>query len=89
MGLQKYRFDGQDEPDANGAVRLYSVWMGGQPTAGVRNCPCGEYGRRTVYTTGEPDTYFSIPAAISVKGKRISGWLGYEDGLFEFHPHTA
>jgi hypothetical protein len=86
MGLQKYRFDGKDAPDANGAVRLYSTWMGGRTTAGVRNCPCGDYGRRTVYTTGEPDTWFSIPAAIMVRRKRINGWISCEDGQFEFHP---
>lgn len=89
MGLQKYRFDVADAPDANGAIVLHSVWMGGKPIAGVCNCPSGEYGRRMAYVTGEPDTWFSIPAAIQVKGKRINGFLTMENGLIEFIPHIS
>jgi hypothetical protein len=88
MGLQKYRFD-ITEPAANGVIVLRSDWMGGQPISGLRNCPCGDYGRRTVYVTGEPDTQFSIPAAISVKGKRVRGWIGCTDEQWEFHPEKA
>jgi hypothetical protein len=87
MGLQKYRFDKVGQPDANGAIPLHTVWMGGEPIAGVRNCPSGVYGKRTVYVTAEADTWFSIPAAIRVKQQRIKGWLGCADGLWQFHPY--
>jgi hypothetical protein len=89
MGIQKYRFDITEPADENGVIVLKSNWMGGHPIAGLRNCPCGDHGRRMVYVTGEPDTYFSIPAAIMVKGKRINGWIGCEDGKWEFHPEKA
>jgi hypothetical protein len=89
MGVQKYRFDKIGEPAANGAVPLYTEWMGGPSLAGIRNCPCGDYGARTAYVTGEADTWFSVPAAIQVKRKRITGWIGCEDGNWQFHPNQA
>jgi len=79
MGLQKYRFDQVDGPEPNGSIALRTVWMGGPSLAGVRNCPSDDYeGVRTVYITGEPDTYYSTPAAVSIKGKTVRGWVGYD-----------
>jgi hypothetical protein len=41
--------------------------------------------RRTVYVTGEPDTYFSIPAVCSVAGCRVRGYLtGDDNGNYVF-----
>lgn len=33
-----------------------------------------------------PDTFFSIPARGTLNGKTITGWVGCEDGVWEFHP---
>ena len=75
MGIQKYRFDTTGTQETNGSIPLYTQWMGGPSLAGIRNCPCDDGARRTVYITGEPDTWFSLPAAVSVKGKRRKGFV--------------
>lgn len=36
---------------------------------------CSDGKRRTARITGEADTYFSIPAAVTVKGKTVSGFV--------------
>ena len=43
--------------------------------AKVENCLCPDGRRRTVWATGEPDTFFSIPAIVKVRGKNVSGYL--------------
>ncbi len=74
MGLQKYRADEQRPADANGAIECYTNWMGGPTLALVRNCPT-PFGPRTVYVRGEPDTWFSVPAACKYRGRTITGYL--------------
>jgi hypothetical protein len=42
--------------------------------------------RRTVYITGDPDTYFSIPAVCKIMGCRVKGYVtGDDDGNLVFH----
>lgn len=36
---------------------------------------CVDGKRRTVRITAQPDTYFSIPGSVSVKGKTVSGFV--------------
>jgi hypothetical protein len=65
--------------------------MGGCPVAKVENCRLdnlvGDM-RATVYATGEPDTYFSIPAMCWLRGKRVRGYItGDTDGNHVFR-HT-
>jgi len=78
MSLQKYRADKADPTCANGAVMWTSNWIGGPSYALVRNCPIeGSSAKpRTVYVTGEPDTFFSLPAACIIDKKTVRGWLG-------------
>ncbi len=85
MGLQRYRADEPHDPYSDGAVPWYTRWIGGPSLALIRNCKT-PMGRRTVYITGEPDTFFSQPAAIKFKGRDVRGWIGFEDGVPEFHP---
>jgi hypothetical protein len=41
---------------------------------------CVDGKRRTVRITAHPDTYFSIPGSVSVKGKTVSGFVtGFEN----------
>ena len=73
MAIQLYRFDRAGAAYENGAIPMFADWKYGSTLSGVKNCPCGAYGRRTVYMRSEPDTYFSQPAVIRVKGKIIRG----------------
>jgi hypothetical protein len=86
MSIQKYRADFAHPASANGAIEWFSRWMGGPTLAKVSNCPTPD-GPRTVYITGEPDTYFSVPAACYVGRRYVRGYVtGTEDGP-EFCPH--
>jgi len=64
------------------------------PYAKVTNCPIhGTDIRRTVYATGYADTYFSIPARTTVKGKTVKGYLTTTDETgergIEFRPYNG
>ena len=75
MAIQKYRAD-YSAPQPDGAVRWYARWMGGPSLAKIQNCRIdGTDLRRTVYVTGEPDTWFSQPAATRVKGRYVAGYV--------------
>jgi hypothetical protein len=87
MGLQKYRADKSGTPCKNGAIPYYTHWIGGPSLALIRNCPT-PHGPRTVYVSGEPDTFFSQPAACRVRGKDVRGFLTCEDGEWKFNIYT-
>jgi len=89
MGLQKYRAD-ISEPQSDGSIQWSTRWIGGPSLSKIENCRIeGSELRRTVYTTGEPDTYFSQPAACQVKGKTVRGYVTGEDGVLVFCPMDA
>jgi hypothetical protein len=59
----------------------------------VEDCLCPDGVRRTARITGEPDTFFSIPASVKVRGVRVSGFVAgreTEEGErdYEFLPYT-
>lgn len=83
MGLQKFRADKPEKPRPNGSVAWYTRWVGGPSLALVRNCDT-PFGPRTVYATGEPDTWFSVPAACSFKGRTVRGYLTSNENGWEF-----
>jgi hypothetical protein len=91
MGLQKYRADIAGEPCANGAVPHYTRWIGGPTLALVRNCPTENRAiePRTVYVRGEPDTWFSVPAACRYKRRTVRGYLTMSDGSYVFRAHDG
>jgi hypothetical protein len=71
---QKYRSDTQTtNPD--GSTSHFANWLGGPTLSKVTNCMCEDGTPRTVIVTGEPDSFFSIPAATSRKGLTIKGFL--------------
>lgn len=41
----------------------------------VSRALCEDGRRRYARITGEPDTFFSIPASVQVKGKTVSGFI--------------
>jgi len=91
MSIAKYRSDVKDAPCANGSIMWRTKWMGGRTPAKVENCPIdGDMTPRMVYVQGDADSFFSIPAACSYKGKRVNGWLEFnsdDDGGWLFHPN--
>jgi hypothetical protein len=91
MGLQKDRNDRAGETQPDGAIPCYCDWMGGPTLSLVKNCRVENdetITPRTVYVRGEPDTFFSIPAACRVRGKTVTGYLTTNDGQFVFRKHT-
>lgn len=84
--MQKYRAD-VSETQSDGAVVWFAEWMAGRTMARINNCRLNLAGdmRATVYITGEPDTYFSIPAVCRIFGCRVKGYVTSEDGLLIFH----
>jgi hypothetical protein len=92
MGLQKYRADKAGPKQANGGTPFYTHWMGGPTLALIRDCKIEniELSPRTVYVTGEPDTWFSVPAACRSKGKTITGYITFDDSReYVFRAHTG
>ena len=84
MPTQKYRAD-TSTPQPDGAVLWFAQWMGGPSLAKIQNCRIdGTEKRLTVYVTGEPDTYFSQPAATRVKGRHIAGYVTGDDNGLHF-----
>lgn len=82
MGLQKYRADKAGAKQLNGATPFYCQWMGGPTLALIKDCPCENdpaLTPRTVYISGEPDSFTSIPAACRSKGKTIRGYVTCDD----------
>ena len=85
--MQKYRAD-FTSPQCDGAVLGWTDWIGGPSLAKIGNCRleslAGEM-RRTVYITGEPDTFFSQPAVCKIQGCRVRGFVTGDDGNLIFH----
>lgn len=88
--MQKYRADiSETQPD--GATVWCAKWMHGSTLAKIDNCRLenlqGEM-RRTVYVTGDPDTWFSIPAVCKLNGCCVRGYVTTaDDGCLVFR-HT-
>lgn len=89
MGLQKYRADIMSQTQSDGSVPWFTKWMGGPSLSLIRNCPT-PFGPRTVYVRGEPDSWFSIPAACVHKRKTITGYItnGNMNGEYVFRAHV-
>jgi len=83
--MQVFRAD-QSERQRDEAKVWYAMpW---HVMAKVENCRLENLAgdmRRTVYATGHPDTFFSIPAVCKVAGCRVRGYLtGDGDGNIVF-----
>ena len=89
--MQKYRADTSElQPD--GSIQWFAQWMGGPTLAKIEHCRLNLAGdmRRTVYITGEADTFFSIPAVCSLYGCRVKGYVTTDDdGLHFRHVYYA
>jgi hypothetical protein len=66
----------------------YTDWIGGPTLANVKGAILtGTNMRRAARITGEPLTYFSYPAVVTLNGVKVRGWLGCDDGIYVFHPY--
>jgi hypothetical protein len=63
--------------------------MGGDTLSKIVNCRLNLAGdmRRTVYITGEPDTFFSLPAICKIAGCRVKGFVTRDDEGFLYFQH--
>lgn len=85
MGLQKYRAD-TATAQADNSIHWHANWIGGPSLAKIQNCRIdGSDLRRMVYVTGDPDSYFSQPAACKVSGQVVRGYLTGDDSGMIFH----
>ena len=79
--MQKYRAD-VSKPQPDGAVIWSAQWQFGPSLAKIANCRLAHMAgnmRRTVYITGEADTWFSIPAVCKIAGCRVRGYVTGDD----------
>lgn len=56
-----------------------------QQLVAVRKALCSDGKRRYVRITSEPDTFFSVPGSVKVKGRTVSGFVTCDDGDYKFH----
>ncbi len=52
------------------------------------NVLCVDGVRRTVRLHGEPDTFFSVPGSVQVRGKTVSGFVTSDNGDLKFIAYT-
>lgn len=89
MGLQKYRADIKGETQKDGAIPWFANWVGGPSLSLIRNCRISSLSGenispRTVYVSGEPDSYFTLPARIQFKSKMVKGYVAWVDDGYIF-----
>lgn len=50
----------------------------------VTNCPCDDGKRRTVRNIGVPDTAWTCPGSVTVKGKSVRGFISCDETGYHF-----
>lgn len=84
----RYRTD-RIETTEQGQQIGYVDWLGG-PTISRVYAVCPDGLSRWAHVTGEPDTWFSLPAYVNNGGAgRVTGYLTTTDGTWEFRAHTS
>jgi len=51
----------------------------------ILNCPCADGVRRTIHRIGTPDTMWTAPGRVYVKGRTITGFISSNDEGYKFH----
>ena len=71
---------------ANRSEMVHSRGPWAQPVK-VLACPCSDGRRRVARITGTADTFFTIPAAVQVRGRTVTGFVtgapDYQEGVRE------
>jgi hypothetical protein len=83
MASLKYRVD-YEVTTENSQTIGYTDWIGGPTIARIKGALCSDGSVRTAYVTGEPSTWFSIPARVNVGKKSYNGTIVNEDGIYRF-----
>jgi hypothetical protein len=66
---------------------IYGDW-GYSRLIKVTGALCEDGVRRTATVTGEADTFFSVPARVSAKGKTVSGFLSRDGDDWKFTAYS-
>jgi hypothetical protein len=70
----------------NGSIAVISHGPWAQLIA-IKHCLCSDGRTRFARITGQPDTFFSVPASVKVQGKRVTGFVTmaptYREGVKE------
>ena len=83
----KYRTD-RIETNENDQQTGYIDWIGG-PTISKVQAVCPDGRTRWAYITGEPLTWFSLPAYVNNGGAgRVVGFVTTDDGIWRFNAQT-
>ena len=80
----KYRSDSQTV-NAAGQTEHFASWMGGPTLSKVEQARCPDGKDRTAFVTGDADTFFSLPATVNDRGRKLKGYLTHDDGVWSFH----
>lgn len=63
-------------------------WGPWQIATAARHVLCSDGRRRYARLTGEPDSYYIIPAVVQVQGKSVTGFIAAQgDGDILFHAY--
>ena len=83
----KYRSD-EYRRQGDGAKLWHANWIGGPSLSKIENCRLENLQgnmRRTVYITGDADSFFSIPAVCKIAGCSVRGYVTSDnDGALVF-----
>jgi hypothetical protein len=85
MASLKYRVDFEETTEF-GQTLGFAKWCGGPTLSRVKEAICKDGKKRIAYVTGDPLTYFSLPARVNVGKKSIRGSLYLDDGVYHFTP---
>jgi hypothetical protein len=71
----RYRNKDKREINQFGQELGYAICFGGPSLTYVKGIVCQDGSKRIYHKTGEPDTYFSMPGYVTVKGNKVKGYL--------------
>ncbi len=69
-------------PNGSVAVMSPGPWS---HLVGVKHCMCSDGKARRVYGIGTPDTMFSAPGKVKVRGKTVTGFITCDEKGYTFH----
>ena len=71
----RYRNKDAREDNGFGQEIGFAISGWGKALTYVKGIVCQDGSKRIYHKTGEPDTYFSMPGYVTVKGKKVKGYL--------------
>lgn len=69
-------------PNGSSSVLSRGPWA---QLIGVDHCPCSDGRSRKVTAVGTPDTMFSAPGTVHVRGKSVRGFVMCNEEGYTFH----